>query len=351
MSSRIGRSGPDFRGRTTAAPGALRCLWRGVQALVIAGVLVLMALAFWFQLNGLWRVATLGGLACASIGLGALWRASRDRALWIGFGVMLLGFALWYGSIRPADQKDWAADVAHGVTGTIGPDAVTLHNVRDFHWSSTTDFAPHWEDRTYRLSDLETMDLISSVWASPSIAHTMISFGFADGRHVVFSAEIRRGSDQVYSRLGGFFRQFDLVLIAADERDIVRLRTDVRGEWVSLFPLDIPAEQMREAFLSFVALGNELADRPRFYNTLTTNCTTMVWRLARTIAPGLPLDWRVLASGHLPDYLHDLGVLAPDMPLDEVLARARRVPLGPAGDDSVAFSARLRATPPPGWSR
>jgi hypothetical protein len=201
------------------------------------------------------------------------------------------------------------------------------------------------------LSDLRTMDLISSVWASPSIAHTLVSFGFADGRHVVFSAEIRRGRDQVFSSLGGFFRAFDLVLIAADERDIVRLRMDVRGEWVSLFPLDIPPEQMRGAFLSFVTLGNELAARPRFYNTLTTNCTTVVWRLARSIAPGLPLDWRVLASGHLPEYLHDLGVLAPDLPINEVLARARRTPLGPAEDDSAAFSARLRASPSPGWAR
>jgi hypothetical protein len=351
MSSRIGRSGPDFRGRATAAPGKLRRVWRAAQALVICGLLVLMALAVWFQLDGAWRAAMLGGLVCITAGCAALWRKSMDRALWIGVAVLLLGAGAWYGSLRPTNDGDWAPEVAHGVTGTIGTDTVTLHNIRDFHWATAADFSPHWEDRTYRLSDLRTMDLISSVWASPSIAHTLVSFGFADGRHVVFSAEIRRHRDQAYSSLGGFFRMFDLVLIAADERDIVRLRTDVRGEWVSLFALDIPPEQIRGAFLSFVTLGNELADHPRFYNTLTTNCTTVVWRLARSISPGLPLDWRVLVSGHLPDYLHDLGVLAPGMPLDEVLARARRSPLGPAEADSVAFSARLRAPPIAGWTR
>ena len=351
MSSRIGRSGPNFRARATAAPGKLRRVWRAMQALVICGLLVLIALAFWFQLGGGWRIAMLGSLACIGTGLAALWLKAMDRALWIGVGLILLGWGVWYGTLRPGTDRDWAADVAHGVTATVDADTVTLHNVRDFHWTAAHDFSAHWEDRTYRLSDLRTMDLISSVRASPSFAQTLVSFGFADGRHVVFSAEVRRGRDQVYSRLGGFFRMFDLVLIAADERDIVGLRRDVRGEWVSLFPLDVPSEQMRGAFLSFVALGNELAARPRFYNTLTTNCTAVVWRLARSIAPGLPLDWRVLASGHLPEYLHDLGVLAPDMPIDEVLALARRTELGPADPDSVAFSARLRASPLPGRTR
>jgi hypothetical protein len=176
--------------------------------------------------------------------------------------VLLPGAGAWYGSIRPASDGDRAPDVAHGVTATIDTDAVTLHNLRDFHWASETDFSPPWDDRTCRLSDLRTMDLISPVGASPSIAHTLVSLGFADGRHAVSSAEIRRTRDQACFSLGGFFRMFDLVLIAADGRDIVRLRSDVRGEWLSLFPPDIPPWQMRDAFLSFVALGNDLAEHP-----------------------------------------------------------------------------------------
>ena len=264
----------------------------------------------------------LGGLACVTLGFAVLCLKPMDRALWIGGAMLLLGAGAWHSSIRPTNHGDWAPDVAHGVTGKIGTDSVTLHNVRDFHGTSAIDFSAHWEDRTYRLADLRTMDLISSVWPSPSIAHTLISFGFADVHHVVFSAEIRRTRDQAYFSLGGLFRMFDLVLIAGDERDIVRLRTDVRGERVLLFPLDIPPEQMRGAFLSFVMLGNDLAEHPRFFNSLTTNCTMVVWRLARSISPGLLLDWRVLVSGHPPDYLHDMGVLDPDMPMDEVLARA-----------------------------
>ena len=311
MSSRIGRSGPDFRARATVAPGRLRRVWRAAQALGISALMILMALAVRLPLGGAWRAAMPGGLACVTPGFAGLWLKSMDRALWIGVAVRLPGAGAWYGSIRPASDGDRAPDVAHGVTATIDTDAVTLHNLRDFHGTSETDFSPPWEDRTCRLSDLRTMDLISPVGASPSIAHTLVSFGFADGRHAVFSAEIRRSRDQACSSLGGFFRKFDLVLIAADGRDIVRLRTDVRGEWVSLFPPDIPPGQMRDAFLSFVALGNDLAEHPRLCNTLATNCTTVVWRLARSIASGLPLDWRALASGHLPDDLHGPGVWPP----------------------------------------
>jgi hypothetical protein len=142
MSSRIGRSGPDFRARASAAPGKLRRVWRAMQALVICGLLVLIALAFWFNLGGGWRAAMLGGLACVGAGLAALWLTSMDRALWIGVAVILLGWGAWYGSLRPGTDRDWAADVAHGVTATVDADTVTLHNVRDFHGKTGRTFCP-----------------------------------------------------------------------------------------------------------------------------------------------------------------------------------------------------------------
>jgi hypothetical protein len=181
----------------------------------------------------------------------------------------------------------------HGVTAQIDGDTVTLQNVRNFDWTTPTEFTPQWETRSYKLSQLQSVDLISSVWASPSIAHTLVSFGFSDGRHVVFSAEIRREKGEAFSSFGGLFKRYELVLIAADERDIVRLRTDVRREWVSLHPIDLTPQTRRELFLSLLELGNELAQEPRFYNTLTTNCTTMVWRLKLRLAPSLiPLGQR-----------------------------------------------------------
>jgi hypothetical protein len=170
-----------------------------------------------------------------------------------------------------------------------------------------------------------------------------MSFGFADGRHVVFSAEIRKQEGEAFTALGGFFRKFDLVLIAADERDILRLRTDVRHETVSLYRLTAPPEMMQRMFLNFVTLGNDLAATPRFYNTATTNCTTVIWQMAREVQPGLPLDHRVMLSGFIAGYLQRIGLLPADVPLAQIEAAARVPPAGPAGDDSAAFSARLRA--------
>lgn len=98
----------------------------------------------------------------------------------------------------------------------------------------------------------------------------MISFGFSDGDHIVFSAEIRRERGRSFSESGGFFKEFELVMIAATENDFVRLRTDVRREDVSLFPLRLSPQYARELFVSYIEKANELADKPEFYQTITT---------------------------------------------------------------------------------
>jgi hypothetical protein len=251
--------------------------------------------------------------------------------------------ALWYSGIRPSNDRVWAPDVAFGVTGTVEGDLVTLSHVRDFDWSTPDTFTGGWQTREYRLSDLTSVDLISSVWANPAIAHTLMSFCFADGTHVVFSAEIRKEKGEAFTAIGGFFRKFDLVLIAADERDILRLRTDIRREMVSLYRLTAPPEMMQRMFLNMVTLGNDLAARPRFYNTATSNCTTVLWQMAREVDPGLPLDYRVVLSGFIAGYLQRVGLFPADMPLLQIEAAARVRPVGPAGPDSADFSARLRA--------
>ena len=188
--------------------------------------------------------------------------------------------ALW-SSIRPSNDRDWAPDVAHGVTVEIQGSHLVVRNVRDFEWRTRQDFAPRWRTEVYDLDDLVSADLISSVWANPAIAHTLISFGFSDGRHLVFSAEIRRERLEVFSEVGGFFKAFELVLIAAEERDIVRLLTDVRGETVSRFTLQVAPEQPRALLVSYLEAGNALAQKPRFYQTITTNFTTVIFKLAR----------------------------------------------------------------------
>lgn len=130
------------------------------------------------------------------------------------------------------------------------------------------------------------------------IAHTLVSFGFADGRQLVFSLEIRKERGESFSALGGFFRKFEMTTVAA-ETDIVRVRSNVRGEDVYLYRLKgMTREQLKGLFVSCTGEARKLDAAPAFYNTLTSNCTTIVYELAKQIAPGLPLDYRLLASGY-----------------------------------------------------
>lgn len=317
-------------------------LLRVLQLVVILPGLALLSMALWFQYGGAVRVVSLSLVAALTFALARLWWERRARQVWL-WAIVAAAVALgWYSTLRPSNDRVWAVDVEHGVTSDVQGDVVTLTNVRNFDWRTDTDFTPKWETRSYRLDQLASIDLITSVWANPAIAHVLVSFGFEDGQHIVFSAEIRREKGEVYSALAGFFRRFELVIIAADERDIVRLRTDVRRETVSVFPLSIRPEKRKELFLEYLALADTLSVRPEWYNTATTNCTTVVWRMARALSPGIPLDRDVLLSGYFPRYLYGLGVLSPGQPLDQVLARAVRKPVGPSGTDGVAFSRRLR---------
>lgn len=237
--------------------------------------------------------------------------------------------ALWWQSIKPSNDRDWAPDVARMTTGATPPvtyggnehggieasaeltaaEPITLHNVRNFTWRSETDIDERWETRHYDLAQLSSVDLVVSYWTIPAIAHTLVSFGFDDGRHVVFSVEIRKEKGEEFSEIGGFLKRFELSVIAADERDIIGVRSKVRDEKVFLFRTQLNAADRRALFLAYVDEANTLAATPRFYHTLTANCTTIVFGMMQRIIGDLPWDYRLLASGYLPNYVYDLGGL------------------------------------------
>lgn len=312
-----------------------------VAALILTG---LGAMALGYQLAPWAAVIAIAVLVAAMAGAVWLWFCRRKRAGAGAWMVIFAVLALWWGSILPRNDRDWAPDVAHGVTAEISGDTITLHNVRNFDWRTEHDGEPRWETRVYNISDLEKLDVFTSVWASPAIAHTLVSFGFRDGRHLVFSAEIRRQRGEEFSSIGGFFKEFEMVLIAADERDIVRLRTNLRKEDVSLFPVDADDKFRRALLMSYLEYGNELAVKPAWYETIRSNCTTVVYRLAKTLAPGSSLDWRILLSGYLPDYLYDHGYITTHLPLDEVRRRAKISAIALQTPADADFSAAIRAS-------
>lgn len=318
----------------------------GGALLLILGVWI--GLSLHFQIAAPLVYLLYGGLAVAILGaLRMLWRGQLGRAFVLS-AVVLAVWALWWGSLAPRQERDWMAEVARGVTAEAQGDGLVLvRNIRDFRWSSPTEAVETWYDLTVDPEQITSVDMIMSVWDSPEIAHTLVSFGFADGRHIVFSGEIRREVGEEFSAIGGFFKRYELVLIAADERDIVHLRTDARGESVSLYPVQMGAAQRAALFEAFLDYGNALAREPRWYHTLWTNCTTMPYRLVRQVAEGVVFDLRVILSGRLPGYLYDLGVLpgAQTAPLAELKARAALPRRPVAGMSSADYSALLRQ----GW--
>ncbi|WP_028749471.1 DUF4105 domain-containing protein [Rhizobium mesoamericanum] len=300
---------------------ALTFMARFVLRLVIVIFMAWFTLAAFYQAAPGWKWPIIAaGFLIGLIAVLAVRRRPLLACVLLLTAMLLCSY--WWSSIRPSNDRDWAADVTHGVTASIAGDRITLYNVRSFQWRTTEDFDPVWRTEQYDLASLQSVDLLNSVWSNPAIAHTLVSFGFSDGRHIVFSAEIRKERGEAFSEIGGFFKEFELVLIAAEESDIVRLRTNIRRETVSLYPLLLPPQVARALFMSYIDKANALAAQPEFYQTITANCTTIVFRLARLINPGIPFDWRIIVSGYLPDYLHDRGLIRTDLPLSQVKKQA-----------------------------
>jgi hypothetical protein len=224
---------------------------------------------------------------------------------------------------------------------------VTLYNVRNFEWRSDKDYTQRWETRSYDLDRLETVDMVLSYWSMRAIAHVLVSFGFNDGSHVVFSVEIRREKHESYSEIGGFFKEFELSVIAADERDVIRVRTNVRGEDDYLYRIALPVQTIRSLFLAYLEQANELVKAPRFYNTITVNCTTLVYHMLRHIVGYLPLDYRLLFSGYLPGYVYKVGGLDKRYSLEQLRVLGRITERAKAADRSADFSAQIRRGIPP----
>ena len=305
-------------------------------------------LALWFQAPGNQLVKALLMTLWAAFSLAAIMALWQGRAMLglIAFALAFALFLLWWHYIPPSNNRIWADDVARVSSGTVDGSLVTLHNVRNFNWRTDDDYTVQWETRTYDLERLQSVDMIMSYWTGPAIAHMLISFGFDDGRHVVFSVEIRRERRESYSELGGFFKAFDLAIIAADERDIVRVRTNVRGEDDYLYHLRMPLYDIRALFLRYLDEANALQRVPRFYNTITVNCTTLVYHMMKRIVGHLPLDYRLLLSGYLPEYVYKVGGLDTRYPLAELRQRGRITDRAKAADRSEDFSAAIRARIP-----
>ena len=316
-----------------------------VVAIILCGIWWMGALWFRLPVGPSGRYAAIAGWCVLSLGTIVMLVRGDWRPL-VLYAVVLIGLGLWWSSIKPSNHREWADDVARMLSAEINGNSVTLHNVRNFIWRTETDYTPRWETRRYDLDTLTSVDMVLSYWGRPGIAHTLVSFGFADGQFVVFSVEIRKEKNESFSEIGGFFKEFETSIVAADERDIIRLRPNVRGEDTYIYRISMPKDAARSLFIAYVEAANALIERPRFYNTITANCTTIVYEMVKRIVPGLPMDYRLVLSGYLPEYIHDVGGLDTRYSVEELRARGRITERAIAADQSPDFSQAIRADVP-----
>ncbi len=203
---------------------------------------------------------------------------------------------------------------------------------------------PAYDTRTYRLDQLASVDMITSYWSSEAIAHVFLSFGFANRQYLAISIEIRRMKGQEYSSLAGFFRQYELFYVAADERDLIGQRVNARHERVYLYRLTITPEQREALLRSYLQRMQALAVAPEFYHTATNNCTTNIVAHANAGAKLLPFSWKVLFAGYADNYAYQLGLLDRTMAFADLKAASRINPTKAIEDDN--FSSRIRAGRP-----
>jgi Domain of unknown function (DUF4105) len=323
------------RGLSIARTGAFAVL------LILSVIWANLAIAYQLPGPAVGRIGACLALDLIALAaLVALIMSKHRRAVLVYVAVYALLVA-WSVSIRASNDKSWAADVAHGITGVIDANRLSARGVRNFRWRTETDYTERWEQRTYDLSKLRSLDLFLIYWMGPSIAHTIMSFGFDDGRYLDFSIELRRTLSGQYSALAGFFKTHELVYIGADERDLLTLRK-VRNEQIQLYRLRTPPERVRALLVEYIKEATDLAAYPKFYNTLTTNCTTTIFDMMRTVTSSIPFDWRIILTGHLPDYLYEHGAVDTQISLEELRQKADVTGRVDGSLSELEFSSRIR---------
>jgi len=291
--------------------------WRLI--VILLGLWIVLVFAFSPALPEGWRTpAAVVSAATLVLSLFSWHKIRWLRAL--ALAIFVAGGVAWVG-IRPANDRNWAPEVRVAPWGEIEGDKVTLHNIRNFNYRTESDFDPHYETRTYNIQDLSEVDILVVYWGSKAIGHIMVSFGFANRDFIAFSIETRKEIGEEYSAVKGFFRNYELTYVVADERDVigVRARYRVPEEQVYVLRTRMALENGRKLFLQYVRKINALRDEPSFYNTLTTNCTTQVLALVQALGGFASYNWKILLSGYVPEYLYETDTLMPGMSLEDIM--------------------------------
>jgi hypothetical protein len=314
-----------------------------IGILAVAGMLGWATLAIYFSAlpPAIRTGAAVSFAICAMVVLVAV-RPLRKGG--VVFCLMFMLVVIGWLAMEPSHERNWQPDVALLPYATIEGDLLTMHNVRNIDYRSETDYDVAYYTKTYDLKKLRSFDLFLSDWGLNTIVHTLVSFGFEDGSYLCISVETRKEVGETYSNLKGFFRQYELIYVVADERDLIRLRTNYRvGETVYLYRFaGVPLETVSAVLLDYVRYINRLYERPEWYNALTANCTSQIRGHTRPYAHKVWWDWRLLANGYVDELAYEVGSLDRSVPFAELKAKSVINDRAIRADRDPLFSRRIR---------
>jgi len=283
--------------------------------------------------------------AFAAFSFWALW-LSRQRRMSALFIVLFLCVVAWWISISPSHDREWRPEVAVMPRAFIDGDRVRITGVRNFDYRSRDDFDVHYEERIVQLSHLTGLDFFVSYWSEGFVAHTFVSFIFDNAPPLSISIETRPEVGEGFDPVASLFKQFELIYVVGDERDLVRVRTSYRGESVYLYRLNSSPDNVRRLLMIYLARINELADKPEWYHLLTNSCTINIVRYANAAGRAGRFNIRHLLNGLIDSYLYHSGRVDTTLPFDELRRRSLINAAAQAADDAADFSDRIRASLP-----
>jgi hypothetical protein len=289
------------------------------------------------------RVALAMSFAVVAIWL--LW-LSRDRRASVVLVALFLGVVAWWLSISPSHDRPWRPEVAVMPQATIDGDRVRITGVRNFEYRSLNDFTVRYEEREVQLSHLTRLDFFVSYWSEGLVGHTFLSFIFDNAPPLSISIETRPEVGEGFNPVASLFKQFELIYVVGDERDLVRVRTNYRKETVYLYRLNSSPDNVRRLLMVYLKRINELADQAEFYHLLSNSCTINIIRYANAAGRAGRFDIRHLLNGLIDNYLYYSGRVDTTLPFDELRRRSRINEAAQVADDAPDFSERIRASLP-----
>jgi hypothetical protein len=303
------------------------------------------ALAIYYS-NLPWPGLRLGlAVAFAAVSIWVLWLSRHPRRSVI-FLVMFLGVVGWWLTIAPSQDRQWRPQVAVMPRAFIDGDRVRITGVRNFDYRSRDDFTVRYEEREVSLSHLTGIDFYVSYFMEGPVGHTFLSFIFDNAPPLNISIETRPEVGEGFAPVASMFKQFELIYVVGDERDLVGVRTNYRGEPTYLYRLNTSADAARRLLQVYLQRINELADQPEFYHLLSNSCTINIIRYANAAGREGRFDIRHLLNGLIDGYLYHSGRLDTTLPFDELRRRSLINDAAQAANGRPDFSQRIRESLP-----